>query len=136
MFFDFSIASNTIQPALLEDKLELAGVNQHLTSWILYYLTNRPQYVRIWDCVSDTVVCSTGAPQGTVLALSCSPCKPQTSTNNHATAICISSLTTLLSASSGTRMTEPTANSLRTLWTGASRTTSSSMPGGPKSWFT
>ena len=35
MFFDFSSAFNTIQPALLGDKLELAGVNQHLTSWIL-----------------------------------------------------------------------------------------------------
>ena len=32
MFFDFSSAFNTIQPAVLGDKLELAGVNQHLTS--------------------------------------------------------------------------------------------------------
>ena len=68
MFFDFSSAFNTIQPALLGDKLELAGVNQHLTSWILDYLTNRPQYVRTQDYVSDTLICSTGAPQGTVLA--------------------------------------------------------------------
>ena len=68
MFFDFSSAFNTIQPALLGDKLELAGVNQHLTSWILDYLTNRPQYVRTRDYVSDTITCSTGAPQGTVLA--------------------------------------------------------------------
>ena len=43
-------------------------MNHHLTHWILDYLTNRPQYVRTRDCVSDTVVCSTGAPQGTVLA--------------------------------------------------------------------
>ena len=49
MFFDFSSAFNTIQPVLLRDKLELAGVNQHLTSWILDYLTNRPQYVRTQD---------------------------------------------------------------------------------------
>lgn len=68
MFFDFSSAFNTIQPKLLRDKLELTGVNHHLTHWILDYLTNRPQYVRTRDCVSDTVVCSTGAPQGTVLA--------------------------------------------------------------------
>ena len=46
MFFNFSIVFNTIQPALLGDKLELAGVNQHLTAWISDYLTNRPQYVR------------------------------------------------------------------------------------------
>ncbi|KAM4609404.1 uncharacterized protein ACJ7VT_015176 [Polymixia lowei] len=31
-------------------------------------LANRPQFVRTKDCVSDTVICSTGAPQGTVLA--------------------------------------------------------------------
>ena len=68
MFFDFSSAFNTIQPALLGDKLELAGVNQHLTSWILDYLTNRPQYVRARDYISDTITCSTRAPQGTVLA--------------------------------------------------------------------
>ena len=59
---------NTIQPALLGDKLEFMGVDQHLTSWILDYLTNRPQYVRARDYVSDTIICSTGAPQGTVLA--------------------------------------------------------------------
>ena len=67
-FFDFSSAFNTIQPLLLRDKLELSGVDHHLTSWITDYLTNRPQYVRTKDCVSDIVVCSTGAPQGTVLA--------------------------------------------------------------------
>ena len=67
MFFDFSGAFNTIQPVLQGDKLELAGVNQHLTSWILDYLTNQPQYVRTRDYVSDTIICSTGAPEGTVL---------------------------------------------------------------------
>ena len=34
----------------------------------LNYLTNRPQYAWIQDCVSDTVVYSKGDPQGTVLA--------------------------------------------------------------------
>ncbi|KAI4888527.1 hypothetical protein NFI96_008530 [Prochilodus magdalenae] len=45
MFFDFSSAFNTIQPALLGDKL---NVMQH--------------------CVSDRVVSNTGAPQGTILS--------------------------------------------------------------------
>ena len=45
----------------LGDKLELAGVNQHLTSWILDHLTDRPQYVRTQDYVSDTITCSTVA---------------------------------------------------------------------------
>ncbi|KAG5274935.1 hypothetical protein AALO_G00141800 [Alosa alosa] len=32
------------------------------------YLTERPQFVRLKNCLSDTVICSTGAPQGTVLS--------------------------------------------------------------------
>ena len=66
MFFDFSSAFNTIQPALLREKLVGAGVDEELTAWTIHYLTNRPQYVRLHDCVSEVVVCSTGAPQGTV----------------------------------------------------------------------
>ena len=49
MFSDFSSDFNTILPALLGGTLELPGVNQHLTSWILYNLTNRPQCVRTQD---------------------------------------------------------------------------------------
>ncbi|KAI3377094.1 hypothetical protein L3Q82_000293 [Scortum barcoo] len=71
MFFDFSSAFNTIQPRLLGDKLQLAGVDHHLTTWILDYLTHRPQFVRVSGSEgseSDRLLCSTGAPQGTVLA--------------------------------------------------------------------
>ncbi|KAK7896418.1 hypothetical protein WMY93_021743 [Mugilogobius chulae] len=68
LFFDFSSAFNTIQPLLLRDKLETAGVDCDLAEWILDYLTNRPQFVRARDCVSDLLTCSVGAPQGTVLA--------------------------------------------------------------------
>ncbi|XP_054872390.1 uncharacterized protein LOC118470055 [Amphiprion ocellaris] len=68
MFFDFSSAFNTIQPSLLSVKLEGAGVDCHLAAWTIDYLTNRPQYVRLQDCVSDVVVSSMGAPQGTVLS--------------------------------------------------------------------
>ncbi|TWW75382.1 putative RNA-directed DNA polymerase from transposon BS [Takifugu flavidus] len=68
MFFDFSSTFNTIQPSLLRGKLEGVGVDCHLAAWKTDYLTNRPQYVRLRDCESDVVVCSTGAPQGTVLS--------------------------------------------------------------------
>ncbi|XP_036395492.1 upstream-binding protein 1-like [Megalops cyprinoides] len=57
-----------IGPALLRAKLEGAGVDRHLTTWTTDYLTNRPQFVRLHDCVSDVVTCSTGAPQGMVLS--------------------------------------------------------------------
>ena len=68
MFFDFSSAFNTIQPPRLSDKLLQMGVDAHLVSWIADYLTERPQFVRLKDCLSNTVISSTGAPQGTVLS--------------------------------------------------------------------
>ncbi|KAI4893514.1 hypothetical protein NFI96_020874, partial [Prochilodus magdalenae] len=68
MFFDFSSAFNTIQPLLLRDKLMKVEVDMHLVTWITDYLTGRTQHVRIRDCSSDTVISSTGAPQGTVLS--------------------------------------------------------------------
>lgn len=68
MFMDFSSAFNNIRPALLGSKLTAMQVDPPLVSWITDYLTGRPQYVRLQDSVSDTVVSSTGAPQGTVLS--------------------------------------------------------------------
>ncbi|KAK0154709.1 RNA-directed DNA polymerase from mobile element jockey [Merluccius polli] len=44
------------------------GVDRHLAAWTTDYLTNRPQFVSLHNCVSDVVLCSTGAPQGTVLS--------------------------------------------------------------------
>ena len=35
-------------------------MDEQLTAWTIDYLTNRPQYMRLHDCVSE-VVCSTGA---------------------------------------------------------------------------
>ena len=57
MFCEFSSAFNTIQPILLKDKLEHAGVDPQQAAWVLDYLRNRPQYVRSKDCRSNTVVC-------------------------------------------------------------------------------
>ena len=79
MFLDFSNAFDTIQPALLGEKLAAMQVDAPLVSWIVDYLTGRPQHVRLQHCVSDSVVSNTGAPQGTVLSLSSSPFTPQTS---------------------------------------------------------
>ncbi|KAI4888196.1 hypothetical protein NFI96_018638, partial [Prochilodus magdalenae] len=64
----FDIVSPKIRPLLLRDKLMKMEVDMHLVTWITDYLTGRPQHVRIRDCSSDTVISSTGAPQGTVLS--------------------------------------------------------------------
>lgn len=66
--FDFSSTFNTMQPALLSDKLLDMRVETPLVTWITNYLTGRPQYVRLQNITSDTVLSSTGAPQGTVLS--------------------------------------------------------------------
>ena len=54
-----------------------AGGCPRRVSWIVNYLTGRPQYVRLQHCVSDRVVSSTGAPQGTVLSPFLFPSTPQ-----------------------------------------------------------
>lgn len=53
---------------MLQDKLMRMQVDPCLVSWIHDYLSDRPQYVRLKNVMSDTVVSGTGAPQGTVLA--------------------------------------------------------------------
>ncbi len=67
-FFDFSSAFNTIQPSLLGEKMEKMNVDLSLVLWCMDYLCLRPQYVRLQNCVSSTILSSTGAPQGMVLA--------------------------------------------------------------------
>ncbi|KAK7883856.1 hypothetical protein WMY93_026979 [Mugilogobius chulae] len=56
------------KPSLLQEKLNIMAVDPHLVNWIMDYLTNRPQYVRVGGQMSSTLTCSTGAPQGTVLS--------------------------------------------------------------------
>ena len=69
MFFDFSSAFNTIQPHVLVRKLVSMKVPNSLTHWIMNYLTNRSQFVKLSpSCLSDVITSNTGAPQGTVLA--------------------------------------------------------------------
>ena len=72
LFVDFSSAFNTIQPHLLISKLLDMNCNPYLISWILEFLTKRPQYVRLKnnnvDISSSIMLTSTGAPQGCVLS--------------------------------------------------------------------
>lgn len=68
MFFYFSSAFHTLRPDLLGEKLAAIQVDVSLVSWIVDYLTGRPQYVHLQDCVSDRVISNIGVPQGTVLS--------------------------------------------------------------------
>ncbi|KAK1795185.1 hypothetical protein P4O66_010362 [Electrophorus voltai] len=68
LFVDYSSAFNTIIPSLLTTKLEDLGLHTSLCDWISNFLTDRPQSVRVGNCVSSTLTLSTGAPQGCVLS--------------------------------------------------------------------
>lgn len=84
ILFNFSSALKTIQPARSGSMLSAMQVHSPLVSWIMDYLTDRPQYVRLQGCVSDTMLCSTEALQGTVL----SPCTHSTSGTTLRAVIC------------------------------------------------
>lgn len=62
LFVDFSSAFNTIWPNKLTAKLYSLGLNTSLCNWILDFLTNHSQYVRVGGHISSTLVINTGAP--------------------------------------------------------------------------
>ena len=68
LFVDFSSAFNTIIPTKLFDKIQSLGVPQSMCLWILDFLLNRPQLVKIGDNLSSSVTLSTGTPHGCVLS--------------------------------------------------------------------
>ena len=69
LFADFSSAFNTLQPHILADKLtSYFQIDDQLTRWILDFLTNRSQRVRVNNTFSDLLHTSTGSPQGCVLS--------------------------------------------------------------------
>ncbi|KAK0155002.1 RNA-directed DNA polymerase from mobile element jockey [Merluccius polli] len=68
LFVDFNSAFNTILPNKLHNKLHGLGLSTTLCNWILDFLTNRTQYVRVGKHTSSTLTINTGAPQGCVLS--------------------------------------------------------------------
>ncbi len=68
LFLDFSSAFNTIIPQILVQKLSSLGLSPTLGNWVLDFLTNRPQTVRIHNTISSSITLSTGSPQGCVLS--------------------------------------------------------------------
>ncbi|KAI4876640.1 hypothetical protein NFI96_024227, partial [Prochilodus magdalenae] len=62
LFVDFTSAFNTMIPQTLTDKLSSLGLRSSLCNWVLDFLTNRPQSVRIHNLSSSTTILSTGSP--------------------------------------------------------------------------
>ena len=87
LFIDFSSAFNTVILQQLVCKLTDLGLSPSLCNWLLDFLTERPQAVRVNNNTSNTLTLSTGAPQGCVLSpllftLLTHDCKPNYSSNH------------------------------------------------------
>lgn len=68
LFADFSSAFNTIQSHIMVSKLINMNINKNIIAWILEFLTNRRQYVKLIGVKSDVIFMNTGAPQGCVIS--------------------------------------------------------------------
>jgi gmma-aminobutyric acid receptor subunit gamma/cGMP-dependent protein kinase 2 len=68
LFYDYSSACNTIVPSKLIIKLEALGFNPALCSWILDFLTGRPQVVKVGNNISTSLTLNTEASYGYVLS--------------------------------------------------------------------
>uniref|UniRef100_A0AAZ1Y5A1 Reverse transcriptase domain-containing protein n=1 Tax=Oreochromis aureus TaxID=47969 RepID=A0AAZ1Y5A1_OREAU len=68
LFIDFSSAFNTIHPSQLIRKLTDLGISSLICKWLLDFLTNRPQHVRLDNRCSSTITMNTGVPQGCVMS--------------------------------------------------------------------
>ncbi|KAI3357423.1 hypothetical protein L3Q82_015858, partial [Scortum barcoo] len=87
LFLDFSSAFNTIIPQHLVGKLGLLAFSTPLCNWLLDFLTERPQSVRVGKNTSSVITLSTGSPQGCVLSpllfiLMTHDCVPRSATNH------------------------------------------------------
>ena len=68
LFLDYSSAFNTIRPMKLTVKLANLGVPTPTCNWILDFLKNRPQVLRMGKKTSAEITVSTGTPQGCCLS--------------------------------------------------------------------
>jgi len=68
LFVDFSSTFNTIIANILQNKLTQIFVPTYVCQWIICFLTDRQQVVRLGKFSSSTHTISTGAPQGCILS--------------------------------------------------------------------
>ena len=67
IFIDFQKAFDTIDHAILLNKLRIYGITGTFHDLIKNYLSNRFQSVRVGDCLSSPLKITKGVPQGSVL---------------------------------------------------------------------
>ncbi|KAJ8366183.1 hypothetical protein SKAU_G00150140 [Synaphobranchus kaupii] len=74
LFIDCSSAFNTIIPQQLICKLDQLGLNTSLCNWLLDFLSERPQAVRVGNNTLSSITLSTGAPKAVCSVPCSSPC--------------------------------------------------------------
>ena len=67
VFFDLSKAFDTLNHAILMDKLKYYGLNETSLNWFRSYLHDRHQYTEYNGTCSDVINLTTGGPQGSIL---------------------------------------------------------------------
>uniref|UniRef100_A0A8C6KGR8 Reverse transcriptase domain-containing protein n=1 Tax=Nothobranchius furzeri TaxID=105023 RepID=A0A8C6KGR8_NOTFU len=67
LFIDLSKAFDTVDHAILINRLISLGLSEHSVAWFSNYLTNRTQCVKCEDLCSDFGAVQRGVPQGSVL---------------------------------------------------------------------
>ena len=68
LFVDYSSAFNTIIPSILVSKLSALGLSSSICRWIMDFLSDRPQRVKMGCHTSSSLNLSIGSPQGCVLS--------------------------------------------------------------------
>ncbi|XP_048089938.1 uncharacterized protein LOC125287899 [Alosa alosa] len=68
LFIDFSSAFNTVIPSKLISKLGQLGISNSLCNWIIDFLTNIPQTLKLGSLSSSTITLNNDVPQGCVLS--------------------------------------------------------------------
>ena len=67
VFIDLKKAFDTVNIPILLDKLKRYGFRNKAHDWFTSYLTNRSQYVNVWNDNSSKKTITHGVPQGSVL---------------------------------------------------------------------
>ena len=67
LLLDFSKAFDSVNHEILLRKMELMGVKDLELKWFKSYLTNRLQFVKLGNLISNTARLKSGVPQGSIL---------------------------------------------------------------------
>ena len=64
---DFGKAFDRINDKILVNKMRLLDIDKFLINWVIHFLTDRKQRVKIGSAISDWLLVHGGVPQGTIL---------------------------------------------------------------------